>query len=357
MKYIKKVLNHIFIDGLSGMAIGLFATLIIGTIVEQIGTLIGGTVGSYLVAITAVVKSITGAGIGVGVACKFKAAPLVTISAAGAGMVGAFASKIIAGTLIDAGVVAYKGPGEPLGAFIAALVAIELGTLISGKTKLDIILTPAFSILTGSTVGLLLGPPISRFMTMLGDIVNWGTENQPIVMGIVVAVVMGIVLTLPISSAALAIILGLTGIAGGASVVGCSAHMIGFAVMSYRENRFGGLLAQGLGTSMLQMPNLVKKPVLWIPPIITSAILGPISTKLLAMECLPSGAGMGTSGLVGQIMTYKAMIASGVSPKIILIEIAIMHFIAPAIITLVVSEIMRKYKIIKPGDLTLKGLN
>ena len=353
IKTLKKFLNHIFIDGLSGMALGLFATLIIGTIIEQIGTLIGGSIGGYIVAVASVAKSITGAGIGVGVACKFKSAPLVTVSAAGAGMVGAFASKIIAGALIDNGVT-YAGPGEPLGAFIAALVAIEIGTLISGKTKLDIILTPAVSIITGSATGLLLGPPISKFMTMLGDVINWGTENQPVVMGIVVAVVMGIVLTLPISSAALGIILGLTGIAGGAAVVGCSAHMIGFAVMSYRENKFGGLIAQGLGTSMLQMPNLVKKPVLWLPPIISSAILGPISTKLLAMECLPQGAGMGTSGLVGQIMTYNAMTASGASPKIIFIEMAIMHFIAPAVIALVVSEIMRKAKIIKPGDLELK---
>lgn len=356
MKTIKKIFNHIFIDGLSGMALGLFATLIIGTIIEQIGTLIGGTVGGCIAAVAAVAKSVTGAGIGVGVACKFKASPLVTVSAAGAGMVGAFASKIIAGSLIDAGVT-YIGPGEPLGAFVAALVAIELGMLISGKTKLDIILTPAVSILSGSAVGLLLGPPISSFMAMLGNIINWGTENQPVIMGIVVAAVMGVVLTLPISSAALGIILGLTGIAGGAAVVGCSAHMIGFAVMSYRENKFGGLIAQGLGTSMLQMPNLVKKPVLWIPPIVASAVLGPISTKLLAMECLPSGAGMGTSGLVGQIMTYNAMTASGFSRTQIFIEIAIMHFIAPAIITLVISEGMRKLKIIKPGDLELKGIN
>lgn len=357
MKSVKKLLNHIFIDGLSGMALGLFATLIIGTILEQIGALISADFGKYLVAVACIAKSVTGAGIGIGVACKYKASPLVTVSAAVAGMVGAFASKISDGSLLAEKAVAYVGPGEPLGAFIAALTAIEIGRLISGKTKLDIILTPAVSIITGSAVGLLLGPPISRFMTMLGDIINWGTENQPIVMGIVVAVVMGICLTLPISSAALAIILGLSGIAGGAAVVGCSAQMIGFAVMSYRENKLGGLLAQGLGTSMLQMPNIVRRPQIWIPPIIASAILGPISTKLLAMSCLPSGAGMGTSGLVGQIMTYNSMIAAGTSPKVIFIEISIMHFIAPAIISLAVAEGMRKLGIIKKGDMELKNIN
>ncbi len=352
MRQLKKILNHIFIDGLSGMALGLFSTLIIGTILDQIASFLPSPYGAYLSAVAAVAKSITGAGIGVGVASKYKAAPLVTVSSAVAGMVGAFSSQISAGTLLSGGVL-YSGPGEPLGAFIAAFTAIEIGRLVSGKTKLDIILTPAVSILSGSAVGLLLGPTISQIMKALGDVINWGTQCQPILMGIVVSVVMGICLTLPISSAAIGLILGLDGIAAGAAVIGCSAQMIGFAVSSYRENKVGGLIAQGVGTSMLQMPNIVKHPLIWIPPIITSAILGPISTKVLSMTCTASGSGMGTAGLVGQFMTYNSMTANGVDPKIVLIEIVVMHFIAPAVISLVISEGMRKLNIIKSGDMKL----
>ena len=357
MKKFKKILNYIFIDGLSGMALGLFATLIIGTILSQIASFIPGVVGTYINYAAVVAKTLTGAGIGAGMAFKYKASPLAGTSAAAAGMVGAYAAKIISGAVItDAGIL-FTGVGDPIGAFIAAFVAIQIGKLISGKTKLDIILTPACSLLSGSAAGLLLGPPASAITTKLGELIEWGTERQPILMGIIVSVVMGICLTLPISSAALAIILNLGGIAGGAAVVGCSAQMIGFAVQSYRENKFGGLLAQGVGTSMLQMPNILKHPQIWIPPIITSAILGPISTKVLSMTCLASGAGMGTSGLVGQFMTYASMKADGVASSTIIIEIVLMHFILPAVITLIISEFMRKKNIIKSGDMSLENLN
>ena len=191
----------------------------------------------------------------------------------------------------------------------------------------------------------------------MGMIISWGMERQPVLMGIVVSVVMGICLTLPISSAALGIILGLSGIAGGAAVAGCCAQMVGFAVASYRENKLGGLVAQGIGTSMLQMPNIVKHPQIWIPPIVASAILGPISSAVLKMTCYASGSGMGTSGLVGQFMTYYSMVEAGADPKIVLIEIAVMHFIAPALIALAVSEFMRKKKLISFGDMELKNMN
>lgn len=357
MNQLKKVLNYIFVDGLSGMALGLFATLIIGTILEQIGGFINNSIGVYLISIAAVAKSLTGAGIGVGMAFKYKVSPLAGVSAAVAGMVGAFASKIIAGSVVtDAGML-YKGPGDPLSAFIAAFFAIQVGKLIAGKTKLDIILTPAASILAGCAVGLFIGPPASKFTTYMGMIISWGMERQPVLMGIVVSVVMGICLTLPISSAALGIILGLSGIAGGAAVAGCCAQMVGFAVASYRENKLGGLIAQGIGTSMLQMPNIVKHPQIWIPPIVASAILGPISSAVLKMTCYASGSGMGTSGLVGQFMTYASMVEAGADPKIVLIEIAVMHFIAPALIALAVSEFMRKKKLISFGDMELKNMN
>ncbi len=353
MKGFKGVLNYIFVDGLSGMALGLFSTLIIGTILEQIGGFVPGTVGSYILMVAAVAKSLTGAGIGAGMAFKYKATPLVGVSAAVAGMVGAFASKLLAGAVItDAGML-YSGPGDPLAAFIAAFFAIQAGSLVSGKTKLDILLTPAVSIVAGCAAGIFIGPPASKVTTYIGEVISWGMERQPVVMGIVVSVVMGICLTLPISSAAIGIILGLSGIAGGAAVVGCSAQMVGFAVASYRENKFGGLLAQGVGTSMLQMPNIVRHPQIWIPPIITSAILGPISSAVLKMECYASGSGMGTSGLVGQFMTYSAMVDSGKDPAIVVIEIIVMHFIAPALITLAISEFMRKRKWISFGDMKL----
>lgn len=353
MKGVKGILNYIFVDGLSGMALGLFATLIIGTIFEQIGGFVTGAAGTYITMVAAVAKSLTGAGIGAGMAFKYKTPPLAGVSAAVAGMVGAFASKLLAGAVITEGGMLYSGPGDPLSAFIAAFFAIQAGSLVSGKTKLDILLTPAVSIIAGCAAGLLIGPPVSKVTTWIGEIIIWGMERQPVVMGIVVSVVMGICLTLPISSAAIGIILGLSGIAGGAAAVGCSAQMVGFAVASYRENKLGGLLAQGVGTSMLQMPNIVKHPQIWIPPIITSAILGPISSAVLKMECYASGAGMGTSGLVGQFMTYSAMVDSGIHPAVVIIEIIGMHFIAPALLTLSISEFMRKKKWISFGDMKL----
>ena len=190
-------------------------------------------------------------------------------------------------------------------------------------------------------------------MTMLGNLVNMGAESYPFVMGIVVSVLMGMILTLPISSAAVGISLGLTGIAAGAATIGCSAQMVGFAVASYRENKFGGLVAQGIGTSMLQVPNIVKHPLIWIPPTLASAILGPVSTCLLGMTNNATGSGMGTSGLVGQIMTFQDMVAGGAAPNLVIVEIIIMHFVAPALLTFLICEGMRKFNMIKPGDMEL----
>lgn len=352
MKKITAVLNHIFIDGLSGMASGLFATLIIGTIIEQIGLLIGGAVGSYLVYIAGFCKAMTGAGIGVGVASKYKAPPLVTVSAAICGLVGAFAGKISVSEFSTSSLT-LAGPGEPLGAFVAAFVGIELGRLVSGRTKIDILATPIVTILCGCACGILLSPPIAQFMKWIGELINYGVEAQPLIMGIVVSALMGMALTLPISSAAIGISLGLSGIAAGAAAVGCCSQMVGFAVMSFRENRWNGLFSQGIGTSMLQMPNIIKNPLIWLPPIITSIVLGPISTCVLKMVNNATGSGMGTAGLVGQFMGYQAMTESGVTPAVAILEMVLMHFIAPAVLSLVMCEGMRKLKLIKPGDLKL----
>lgn len=352
MKMFQKWLNRVFIDGLSGMAFGLFATLIVGTIIQQVGTLLGGNLGNTIFLIGKVAAALTGAGIGVGVASKYKESPLVILSAATAGMVGAFASKLMAGQVLVDGVIQLSGPGEPLGAFIAAYIGIEAGHLVSGKTKVDILVTPIVSIGAGSAVGLWVGPPISQLMTSLGAMINWGTEQQPFLMGIIVSVLMGMILTLPISSAALGVILNLSGLAAGAATVGCCCNMVGFAVASYRENKVGGLLAQGIGTSMLQVPNIVRKPVIWLPAILSSAILGPIGTVVLNMTSNATGSGMGTAGLVGQIMTWQTMTATEPG-MVVLIKILAIQIVLPAIVTLAISEFMRKKGWIKYGDMKL----
>ncbi len=358
MSYIKKWLNRFFVEGLSGMALGLFSTLIIGTIICQIGDLVSNSlnaeVGSVIYTIGSLAKVLTGAGIGAGVASKFKESATVTVSAMTAGTIGAFATKLLSGELVLGSAATFSGPGEPLGAFLAAYVAIELGHLVSGKTKVDILITPLVTIFGGGTVGLLLGPPISSFMASLGEMINWGTEQQPFLMGVVVAVLMGMILTLPISSAALGVMLNLSGIAAGAAAVGCAANMIGFAVASYRENKLGGFIAQGIGTSMLQVPNIVKKPVIWLPAILTSAILGPVSTCLLKMTNNAIGSGMGTCGFVGQIMGYETMVSAGGEPIVVLTEIFLMHFVLPGILAFGISEGMRKLGLIKSDDLKLE---
>lgn len=348
---IKKYLNRVFIDGLSGMAYGLFSTLIIGTIICQIGALIGdNAISSYITAMGNIAKTITGAGIGVGVACKLKASPLTTVSAAVAGMVGAFPKVSLESFTVGS-------PGEPLGAFIAAYVAIEIGYIVSGKTRLEIILTPLCCIFAGCTAGYFVGPYISAAMKWLGMLVNINVENSPIIGGIIVSVIMGILLTLPISSAAIGISMGLTGLAAGAATIGCCCNMVGFAIISYRENKVGGLIAQGIGTSMLQMPNIIRNPLIWLPSIISSAILGPVSSAVLKMVSNPVGSGMGSAGLVGQFMSYNSMLAAGHSPVKTLLEIIIMQFILPAVICLGISEAMRKLKLIKPGDLKLEDIS
>ncbi|MBE5963913.1 MAG: PTS sugar transporter subunit IIC [Lachnospira sp.] len=353
---IKTWLNRVFIDGLSGMAMGLFSTLIVGTIIKQIGTYvkyINGDIGNMLILIGSIASAATCAGIGVGVAVKYKESTLVVIAAAVAGMVGGYAKTILAGSAISGSVTVLAGPGEPLGAFIAAYIAIEFGHLVSGKTKVDILVTPIVSILTGSAIGLLVGPPIVKFMDWIGSIINYATNQHPFVMGILVSVIMGMLLTLPISSAAIGVALKLNGIAAGAAVIGCCCQMVGFAVGSYRENKFGGLVAQGIGTSMLQIPNIVKKPIIWLPAIVTSAILGPVSTVLLKMSCNAVGSGMGTAGLVGPLMTWEVM-ASTMPDALLFVEILLMYFLLPGAICFSITEGMRKAGWIKNGDMKLK---
>ena len=356
---VKAIFSYIFIDGMSGMAIGLFATLIIGTIIENVGKLFGTTVGGYFAIVGQVAKFLMGAGIALGMGYKLKKTPLVSISAGVVGMLASFAANILAPKTVNflawnAVTSTYAtSVGEPLCAFIASFVALEVGSMLSGKTKIDIIVTPLVSILSGAVIALLLGTPISKFMGFLSGIIQTAGEQQPFLMGILVAVLMGVFLTLPISSAAIGVMLQLNGVVAGAAVVGCCCQMVGFAVMSFRENKWGGLLAQGLGTSMLQMPNLVKKPILWLPPVIASAILGPISTCVLKMTSTPAGSGMGTAGLVGVIETFSSMAATQ-HWALALLQILAVDIIAPALICLLISELMRKWGVIKENDLKLE---
>lgn len=343
MKANKLSFREYITQALNGMALGLFSSLIIGLILKQIGEYAGI---ESLTAFGRVAQFLMGPAIGAGVAFSVKAPPLGIFACIAAGAIGA-------GTIApnESGVFVAK-VGEPVGAFVAALIGAEFSKLISGKTKVDIVLVPAGTILIGGLAGVFIGPVMASVMRGLGDIINRATELQPIPMGIIVAVLMGMILTLPISSAALAISLGLDGLAAGASVVGCAAQMVGFAVASYRENGIGGAIAQGLGTSMLQVPNIIKNPLIWVPPTLASAFLGPLATVVFRMQNNSIGAGMGTSGLVGQFGTIAAM--GGQEPMVSLVgKIAILHFILPAIITLLISEYMRKKGWIKYGDMKL----
>ena len=296
---LSKLFHRYFVVALNGMALGLFCTLIIGLIIKQIAINLSGSLSSFLLVIASIAMALTGPVIGIGVAHALKAPKLVILASGVVGFLGAFGSSLGTNNLLDQGKLIISGSGDPLGAFIAVVIAAEIGRFISGKTKVDIIITPFVTIIIGGIISYLTGPYLIKGMKILGTFIREAMELQPFIMGVVVSVVMGIILTLPISSAALSIILVLSGIAAGASTVGCAAQMVGFAVISFKANRWNGLLAQELGTSMLQVPNIIRKPVIWIPPIVASAILGPVVTIIFRMENNPAGGGMGTSGLVG----------------------------------------------------------
>ncbi|MBE6023043.1 MAG: PTS sugar transporter subunit IIC [Cellulosilyticum sp.] len=353
--YGKGFVDRYFIKGLNGMALGLFSTLLMGTILKQLGSFISETwLGQILIMLGSLGTVMTGVGIAVGVAHQLGASKLVLYSSVVNGLVGAFGAKLVAGTMITGSEVLLVGPGDPLGAFIGAVIGVEMGQLVAGKTKLDILLTPAITIFSGSIVAYLVGPYLAEFTNLLSQLIKSAMMLQPFLMGVAVSVVMGIFLTLPISSAAIGVILDLSGIAGGAATAGCTAQMIGFAIMSYRENKVNGLVAQGLGTSMLQMPNIIKNPKVWIPPILASAITGPLATVVFQLENVATGAGMGTAGLVGPLLMWQTMSDKGVDGWVLFIEILLVCFILPGVLTYIFSVILRKINWIKPDDLKLE---
>ena len=339
----KHPVRDYIVSVLNGMAWGLFSSLLIGLIIKQIGVIAGI---KELVTFGNVAQRLMGPAIGVGVAYIIKAPALVVMSSVAVGAIGAGSMQFGADGAVTMAI------GEPAGAFVAALLGAEIGKRIAGKTPVDIVLVPMVTILVGGVVGLFVAPYISGLMNGLGEIINQATELRPIPMGIIVSVMMGMILTAPISSAALAISLNLSGLAAGAATVGCCCNMIGFAVISHKDNGIGGSIAQGIGTSMLQVPNIVKKPIIWLPAIISSAILGPVSTSI-GMVSNASGAGMGTSGLVGQFAMVDVM---GAGPEV-LFQIGLMHFIFPAILSYAVYAVMVRMGWIKAGDLKLEMQN
>ncbi|MEE3362537.1 MAG: PTS sugar transporter subunit IIC [Anaerovoracaceae bacterium] len=332
-------------DALSAMALGLFASLLIGLIIKTLGEQIANLAGQslftdFLVQIGgfAMDSMVMGAAIGVAVAQALKAPPLVLYSCVAVGALGA--------TVTGFGI---PVPGGPAGAFLAVAFGCEFGKMVSKETKVDIIVTPAVTILVGGLAAKLMGPGIGWCLYEIGKAVMAATEWQPFWFGIFVAVVVGLVLTAPISSAALCIMMSLSGLAAGAATAGCCAQMVGFAVISYRENGVGGLVAQGIGTSMLQVSNIVKNPWILLPPTLAGAICGPISTCLFKMTNIPAGAGMGTSGFVGQIGTFTSMgFTLPVLLQVLLVQIAL-----PALFSYLIYMPMKRGGLIKDGDMKL----
>ena len=346
-----------FIDAMGAMAQGLFCTLLVGTILNTIGqqfhigflnaivVTLGTGEGAVHYTIGGLCSAMVGPGMAVAIARALNAPPLVLFSLIPVG----FATNYMGGA------------GGPLAVLFVAIVAAEVGKAVSKETKIDILVTPIVTILVGVGFAALIAAPVGQAASAVGKAIMWATELQPFFMGIIVSVVIGVALTLPISSAAICAALGLTGLAGGAAVAGCCAQMIGFAVMSFPENRWGGLAAQGLGTSMLQMGNIVRNPRVWIPPTVASAITGPIATCIfrLQMNGAPVSSGMGTCGLVGQIGVYTGWvndIAAGTKTAITGMDwlgLVLISFVLPAVLTWLIAIPLRKCGWIKEGDLTL----
>ena len=330
------------VDAMGAMAQGLFCSLLIGTIINTLGTQLGvpflNTIGGYA-------SSMSGPAMAIAIGYALKCPPLVLFSLAA---VGSAANGL-------------GGAGGPLAVLFIAIAAAECGKAVSKETRIDLIVTPLVTIAVGVALSALCAPAIGTAASSLGKLIMWATDLRPFLMGIVVSVVIGVALTLPISSAAICAALTLTGIAGGAALAGCCAQMIGFAVMSFYENRWGGLISQGIGTSMLQMGNIVRNPRIWIPPILTSAITGPIATCIFRLEMNGAAisSGMGTCGFVGQIGVYSGWVndvAAGIKASITSMDwigLILVSFVLPAVICQAISLILRKLGWIRPGDLKL----
>ena len=354
---LKSLPRRYFIDAMGAMALGLFASLLIGTIFDTLGNYIPW---DALKTIATYAKGATGAAIGVAIAYKLGAHPLVLFSCAGVGALSnAMGAIICDNRLIEWAATATDGEAGhifysagPAGAFFAVIIAAEIGMLVSKKTPVDILVTPVVTLLAGFAGAWVFCPLVSYVMYFLGIFIASTTTLYPLFMGIIVSVVVGIILTLPISSAALCAMIGISGIAGGAAAVGCCAQMVGFAVISFRANRWNGVIAQGLGTSMLQMGNICRRPQIWLPPTLAAAVCGPLATMVFQLECVGVSAGMGTCGMVGIIGMATDTPASGLK----WVGIILCGIVLPAVLSLLFSTVMRKLGWIREGDMKLSDL-
>ena len=350
---LKHYANRYFIKAMGAMAKGIFATLLIGTILAQFARIPWAPLQDLLNYIVGVCQNghVIGGAIGAAIALALGAKPFTLCSA------------IVTGAI---GYTSGAGGAGPVGSYIAALVSIEVGELVEGKTKVDILLVPLAALITGGTLGYLLGAPLGSFMRWLGGVIGLATHMYPIPMGIVMSVALGLILTAPISSAAIAAMIFVIAegmapgtaegirLAAGAATIGCCCHMVGFAAASFRENGWGGIVSLGLGTSMLQIPNVLRHPQILIPPTLASAILGPLGTTIFQMKNLGVSGGMGTCGFVGQIGTFTTMLGEGTGWLEILLKVLLLHIVAPAALTLLFSEIMHRFGWIKRGSMTLE---
>lgn len=332
---LRRLFNKYVVKALSHMAQGLFCSLILGLIIGQIAKIPGLDFLNFIAEALSASSPLVGACIGLAIAYGLSCAPLVMISSAITGALG------------------YQF-GGPVGAYLAVIVGEELGGLVSKKTPVDIIITPLVTIVAGGLFAKYCCSPINAFMLYLGEVINKATMLSPFMMGIAVSVLVGCALTLPISSVAICVMLGIDGLAAGAATVGCCAQMVGFAIISYRDNGMGGLLSQGLGTSMLQIGNIARKPVIWLAPTLSAAILGPVSTVWLQMTNNALGSGMGTSGLVGPLATFATMTEAGAAAGPLTIKILCLYFLAPAVISLGIHMLMKKAGWVKAGDMKLE---
>ncbi len=330
---VKKLFKKYVVDALSHMALGLFCSLILGLIIGQLAKIEALDFLSFIAEALSAQSPLIGACIGLAIAYGLQGPLLVNISSA---IVGALGYQF----------------GGPVGSYVAVIIGAEIGSLVSKRTPVDIIITPMVTIVVGGLVAKYCCSPINDLMLQLGELINNATMLSPFLMGVAVSVLVGCALTLPISSVAICVMLGIDGLAAGAATAGCCAQMIGFAVISFSDNGIGGLLSQGLGTSMLQIGNIARKPVIWLAPTLASAILGPVSTMWLHMTNNALGAGMGTAGLVGPLATYATM-SETVSSGLLVTEIIGLYFVAPALISLAIHFAMKRAGWVKPGDMKI----
>lgn len=350
----KKILTHIFIDGVNGMAIGFFCTFALGTILQQLGSLLSKDLGDIFTTLGGIAIVLTAAGMACGIANKFQAPITVSLSAIISAMVGAYSDSIFQSSVISSeGYIKLSGSGDILSAVIAIFVAVEVGTLVSGKTNVDILLTPILCTGLGCASGLLIAPITNKIIEKLSWLIERSATHSPVVMSILIAMLMCLISVLPLNITSIILLAGIKGTAAGAATIGCCCSMVGFAIASYHDNKYAGLFVQGLGTAKLQLANIFRRPYIILPPLISSIILSPLAVCIFHLKNTPYGASMGTTGLVGCLRAYDSMVGSIGSMESLLL-ISLICFILPGVCSLGIAEGMRKLNILKDGDMKIE---